>query len=50
MYLKNGGNAVDAAITANATMGLMEPTETVLVAIFLPSPGIHPVNNYLASW
>lgn len=24
--LKNGGNAIDAAIAANATMGLMEPT------------------------
>ncbi|HSH51266.1 MAG TPA: gamma-glutamyltransferase, partial [Bacteroidales bacterium] len=24
--LKNGGNAIDAAIAANATLGLMEPT------------------------
>src|SRR5438067_11330947 len=35
--LKRGGSAVDAAIAANATLGLMEPSRTESAAIFSQS-------------
>ena len=37
--LKQGGSAVDAAIAADAALGLMEPTGSGMAAICTPSSG-----------
>ena len=38
--LQGGGNAIDAAIAANAALGLMEPPETVWVVTCSPLSGM----------
>lgn len=46
--MQQGGNAVDAAIAANAVLGLVEPTAMALVAIYLPSSGTQRRNSFMA--
>ncbi|GAO30090.1 gamma-glutamyltranspeptidase [Geofilum rubicundum JCM 15548] len=46
--LKAGGNAIDAAIAANAMLGLVEPTGSGVGVIYLPSFGMQSLKNYMA--
>ena len=43
--LKDGGNAIDAAIAANAVLGLVELLAVVLVVIYLLLCGTRKHNN-----
>jgi len=46
--LKKGGTAIDAAIAANAALGLMEPTGSELGEIFLLLFGMEKQKPYMA--
>jgi len=47
--LKKGGTAVDAAIAANAMLGLVEPTGCVWAATCLPLSGMLKPKSYMDS-
>ena len=43
--LKNGGNAIDAAIAANIALGLMEPTGNGIGEIYLQLSGVQKIKS-----
>ena len=45
--LKSGGNAIDAAIAANAALGLMEPTGNGIGGDYLQLFGLKKKKSYM---